>query len=845
MTKITLTRTPVSIYRNSKDNTGTICTLDAIYKRIVSGGKGLDEKTKNARALSQTDKAKYRVYKTKEFPAVTFAGTFTRRNAQGLKQHSGMLVLDLDELPRDKIPESLAALAQRGDIVLAFISPSGAGIKIVVRVNPTPTNDPEHKAAYQAALDHFHPFLEELDISFNVDTGTKDLPRLCFLAHHPQAIYNPETTAIQWDREAYQAERENGKSGGTSKGKSGTASKQTAPALLDVDFSQWQADTTFDLIALNYIHPDKPVQTDPDDLATRKEGYGVWVTVGMAIYNESLPLEIWDAWSQAGGKYSENDPDALQQKWDSFSDERDKQVKWGTIVEFAKVNGYTPPQKQGEYDNGKRTISLFTPNGERKQQGTLIDEVFETLCEVNDPPTFFQNGNEWVEILENKNSISTLKADAFRHRLADKFNWTSRNKEGNPTVCNVPKEIAGGVENHKRRHARIPKLERVINHPILFEDGRILEKRGYISEYNCYLLSDFDVQLCDSVDEARETLMKPFEDFIFESDKDRATAFAYLFTLLLREWYTLVPFFAIVSHKGGTGKGLLVKNLYRIAEGADLDASTWDKSKWDDTEIRRQIIGELMEGQSGVLIDNVPDGYTVKGAAFEVLATTEFFKGKILYRTERPAYRTWPVWMFTGNNIQFGGTLQRRVQIITITTDVEDPHLRTLPDLNSHVKQYRDTMLNACLTIFVEWLAKDAPTKDVSLGSFEKWARTIGGILDFAGIFGFDPAVIERSDEDSAIRAFIIDLFEAFNITDFNSKDILTAAREETFSLEGIVDDIDDQNASRIIARSLRTLCGQLWTRGDETIKLVRSDTTGRLVNYAFEIQDDSDDVPL
>ena len=52
-----LSQTKLSIYRSCKDNTGTTCTLQAIYNRIVSGDNDLDYKTKQSRALSQTDKA--------------------------------------------------------------------------------------------------------------------------------------------------------------------------------------------------------------------------------------------------------------------------------------------------------------------------------------------------------------------------------------------------------------------------------------------------------------------------------------------------------------------------------------------------------------------------------------------------------------------------------------------------------------------------------------------------------------------------------------------------------------------------------------------------------------------
>ena len=124
-----------------------------------------------------------------------------------MTRHSGYIVLDTDGLTDAQIPEILAALAQHPNVRLAFISPSGAGIKVLVPVNPVPVDDLEHKGAYQACLEIFDELADEY--GFEIDTSGKDCSRLCFIAHDPLAIVNTHATAIDWDREAYHAERRN------------------------------------------------------------------------------------------------------------------------------------------------------------------------------------------------------------------------------------------------------------------------------------------------------------------------------------------------------------------------------------------------------------------------------------------------------------------------------------------------------------------------------------------------------------------------------------------------------------------------------------------------------------
>ena len=80
---------------------------------------------------------------------------------------------------------------------LAFVSPSGKGIKIVVSVSPVPTNDAEHKTAWHACVDFFESLSDEY--SFVIDPSGKDVSRLCFLAYDLQVITHDEDAPIGWD----------------------------------------------------------------------------------------------------------------------------------------------------------------------------------------------------------------------------------------------------------------------------------------------------------------------------------------------------------------------------------------------------------------------------------------------------------------------------------------------------------------------------------------------------------------------------------------------------------------------------------------------------------------------
>ena len=297
----------LSVYRSSNDTHGSTVTLQAVRERILDGKRGLDEKTRYCNATAITDPKVYKGYKEKNLPAVTFSGTFPKgkRKAQHLIRHSSFITIDIDGLLPSQIPDLLAELAQMPHVVLAFISPSGLGIKVIVRVNPIPTNDIEHKGAYQACLDFFEDLADEYE--FEVDTSGKDCSRLCYLAHDPLAIFHEDTPDIDWDKDAWITEQ------------------NERAARFEIEANKAYTGEA-DVKALDYI--------DPNDL-----DYNQWLSVITAGKAAGLSWQQVDTWSRRGGvRYTEGE---VETRWSGLN----LDVSWGAIVNLAKLNGYVPPRR--------------------------------------------------------------------------------------------------------------------------------------------------------------------------------------------------------------------------------------------------------------------------------------------------------------------------------------------------------------------------------------------------------------------------------------------------------------------------------------------------------------------
>lgn len=118
---------------------------------------------------------------------VTPAGTFTRRANDALAVASSLLVLDFDHLP-DLAAARAALLADAllaPELVLLFTSPSGDGLKALVRTDPTAAHLDNFRAWADYLAAHYAP------LGLCPDEAGKDVARACFVPYAPDAWLAP------------------------------------------------------------------------------------------------------------------------------------------------------------------------------------------------------------------------------------------------------------------------------------------------------------------------------------------------------------------------------------------------------------------------------------------------------------------------------------------------------------------------------------------------------------------------------------------------------------------------------------------------------------------------------
>ena len=168
-------------FQNRKGNYELVKVLNAI-----KDGKFSKEITQLRVADSEKEKERVKNALPAFTPSVVLN---TGRKFTDGDTYSGIIHLDYDKL--DDVPGALKKIKALDYTYSCFISPSGNGIKVFVRVN----NEMEqHKDAFNT-LRHYY----DKAVGRESDKSIKDLTRLCFVSSDPELYLNEESVVFDYN----------------------------------------------------------------------------------------------------------------------------------------------------------------------------------------------------------------------------------------------------------------------------------------------------------------------------------------------------------------------------------------------------------------------------------------------------------------------------------------------------------------------------------------------------------------------------------------------------------------------------------------------------------------------
>ncbi len=412
--------------------------------------------------------------------------------------------------------------------------------------------------------------------------------------------------------------------------------------------------------------------------------------------------------------------------------------------------------KREEVEQGDRPT--ITISG--RQSREVVKETKTALYRWNDPPTIFQRGTDPVHIDRDDQErpvIVELPDAALDSYIHDAANFIRESDDG-VRQDDLPKRYVQRI----RETVDLPSVKGITEVPVMRKDGSLLTQQGYDEASNLYFepapgLDVPDIPLNpteEDVQRALDTLWKPLQDFPFVDQASKANALALMLTTVTRPVLQdqNVPLAAVDATVQGTGKTLFVTVVAIMSTGRPAATMSAPDS---DEEWRKQITAQLLQGASMIVVDNVRG--RLQSAPLEQALTTSTWQDRVLGQSKQVEIPQRATWVATGNNIQPKGDMLRRVYTIRMDAEMERPWMGRefqIDDLESWTKGHRGELVASALTLARSWFSGGCPEPSVeALGSFEQWTRTVGGILEHAGVEGFLDNLddmMDKVDQESA-----------------------------------------------------------------------------------------------
>jgi hypothetical protein len=374
----------------------------------------------------------------------------------------------------------------------------------------------------------------------------------------------------------------------------------------------------------------------------------------------------------------------------------------------------------------------------------IVADTWSAIHTANRGPTLFVRTGALVRLRHEDAApiLDTLDEDGAYGHLARVADWVVTTRDGESPVF-PPRPVARDIRAYP--DAKLPPIDAVVRSPLFAPDGHIVATPGYHPVARVWLHLDpgFEIEPVPetpSHDDTRAALSLLVDellvDFPFLSDSDRAHSIAAILLPFVRRLIPgCTPAHVIEAPSPGSGKGLLADVIAQITTGTVCPPTTLPV---DEDEIRKKVTSLLVPGPPIVLLDNVHQA--IDSASIASVLTTTVWEDRLLGKTQILRLPNQALWLITANNPRLSLEMARRSIRIRLEPVEERPWLRSgfkHDPLREWVAQNRLRLVRAALVLVQSWIAAGRPPGTRTLGSYEPWARMMGGILRSCGVAGF------------------------------------------------------------------------------------------------------------
>jgi hypothetical protein len=434
---------------------------------------------------------------------------------------------------------------------------------------------------------------------------------------------------------------------------------------------------------------------------------------------------------------------------------------------------------------------------------------------------FFIQGDSVVRIetVDGKTVIKIVRPHEFRGIIEDHFKVKRvvNGKEENKitkihSVCSI--ETATSILENDSRLVMLDRIERVVDCPVLDQDGRICRK-GYHKHLNggTYITGG-DVEDVP-LEEAIESIKELFADYNFATPADRLRAIAMLFTPAIAQGRLITgPFPIDVAEADRSQSGKTYRHKVSAAVYNET-LSPITRQKGGVGSIDEAFASVLLSGRPFIQIDNYRG--KVDSQLIEACITSEQAEVRVPYRGLTKVSTKGVSIMITSNGVELTNDLANRCCIIRIRKRDGFGFKRyDEGDLLDHVQANQGYYLGCVFAVLKAWIKEEKPVDYDHRHSFRKWSAALNWITRefFADVEKSEPtrmldghAEIQKRTSnpfEAILRSVAIQLKSEDRLGDlFNASELVDIVEGDT---PNTISGKDDAQKAQAFGRQIATL---------------------------------------
>ena len=747
-----------------------------------------------------------------------YTGHFVFRHRYGLVALSEVVPIDFDGMDEpEKDRDRLATLTY---CVGSRVSVSGTGVHALVYADSIPEWD-----------GHWPP-QEFVAASRIIDRTARTAAYQCAAEAHPQWVQRIDELSAAYSRAWHRAVNQVR----IDLGMLATADEK-AKDLGRLLYDCHDDDAKINLCPCPLPAPPETEGTPPPDLVNAAlhalktihppADASQWMRLVYHCKAIGVPEQDVDAWSRKGDRYEKGElehgqflcyqtlqpketaEEALHSLQADAANQDPTFVPLKTTEEFVADSGSTggpraqcPENETRASDEGR--IPIFAGQELAAEARRVVDAIISS----NRPVTIFSDVTNTFTLELVGEEVRPVPKDGIAILMDDACKFLIWQKDV-PKPKYSPERLTGTVNILLPR--RLPKLNGVKRSPF-FYDGQLVtlvDQFHSPSGYYCRIPADIDVDLDTA--ECLRRLEDLFGEFPYAQDADLANCYGLLVGQPLKVLY-VSPIAFFDKPASQTGATLLARTIATLADGREPKIMTASERP---EETDKRVIACLNARPSSMVIDNI--SFRLGSDIIASGMTAEEIGGRLLGGNSDVKVPTKSLQIYmNGNNAAMERDLINRAISVRLDSGMETPEERAgfrhvLPRAALERRSY---YLSAVVSLIQRWIDAGCPDgPGPVLDTYGDWMRAVGGILEVAGVKGFN---LNRSDfkirADTggiAERRFVEAWLASGGLTDRSLEDLLSLG-EGLFELKGE----GDKGRAQSLGHQLRKMLDKTYLVG-------------------------------